>query len=252
MTSLLIALRAETLKLKRTLSLGLIFLAPAVILLLQIAMYFDHAEYYLNTEGLNPWKNFNQTMLVYWSFMMLPLFVTLETALVGHLEHAHHNWKLLYVQPIPRWAIYAAKWIVNVALIALSMFLLLGMMLLGGSIVHAVYPEYPFEMGFPWLWTLKLLGAAFAASLLIIGVHVWVSLRWASFVVACATGIGATVAAVFAFGSDYAVYYPWTIPGMVATGVNGLEQTTCLLIGLGGGVLAALLGMWDVTRQEVY
>ncbi len=252
MTSLTLALHAETRKLKRTLAFGLIFLAPAVILLLQLAMYFDHAEYYLNLDGLNPWMNFNQTMLVYWSFMMLPLFVTLESALVGNLEHSHHNWKLLYVQPIPRWAIYAAKWIVNVGLIVLSMLVLLALMLAGGAIVHATFPEYPFDLGFPWLWTLKLLGTVFAASLLIISIHVWVSLRWTSFVVACATGIGATVAAVFAFGSDYAIFYPWTIPGMLATGVTGAELTTGLWIGLAGGVLAALAGMWDVTRQEVF
>jgi ABC-2 type transport system permease protein len=252
MASLFIALRAETRKLKRTLAFGLIFLAPAVILLLQLAMYFDHAEYYLSQDGLNPWKTFNQTMLVYWSFIMLPLFVTLESALVGNLEHARHNWKLLYVQPIPRWTIYAAKWIVNVALIAFSMVILLGMMLFGGCIVHTLFPEYPFDAGFPWLWTLEMLGMVFAASLFIISVHVWVSLRWSNFVVACATGIAATVAAVFAFGSDYAAYYPWTIPGMVATGVTSTEQMICLLIGLAGGVLAALGGMWDITRQDVF
>jgi hypothetical protein len=223
-----------------------------VILLLQLAMYFDHAEYYLNSDGLNPWKNFNQTMLVYWSFMMLPLFVTLESALIGNLEHSHHNWKLLYVQPLPRWATYAAKWLVNVALIALSMVVLLGLMLLGGNIVHAVYPEYAFEMGFPWLETLQQVGMVFAVSLLIISIHVWVSLRWSSFVVACATGITATVAAVFAFGSDYALYYPWTIPGMVAMGLSGSELAACLGIGLIGGLLAAAAGMWDVTRLEVF
>jgi hypothetical protein len=252
MTTLWIALRAEFLKLKRTLAFWLIFLAPAVILMLQMAMYFDHAEYYLNQDGLNPWNNFNQTMLIYWSFMMMPLFVTLESALVANLEHSRHNWKLLYVQPVPRWAVYAAKWLINVGLVVLSMLVLLGMMIIGGNWVHMVYPEYLFEMGFPWLWTLKQLALVFVASLLIISIHVWVSMRWSSFVVACATGIAATVAAVFAFGSDYAIYYPWTIPGMLATGVTSTDRTICLLIGIAGGVIAAAIGMWNVTRQEVY
>jgi hypothetical protein len=251
MNDLFLALRAEFLKLKRTLAFAMIFLAPAVILLLQLAMYFDHAEYYLNQSGPNPWKNFNQTMLVYWAFMMLPLFITLESALMGNLEHARHNWKLLYVQPIPRWAFYAAKWMVNAALSALSMLVLLGFMRLGGTIIHAVYPEYAFAMPFPWLWTLGLLAAVYAASLLLLSVHVWVSLRWSSFVVACATGVAATVAAVFVFGSDYAIYYPWTIPGAIATGVTGADRAICLAIGLAGGLLAALLGLWNVTRREV-
>jgi lantibiotic transport system permease protein len=251
MNSLLIALRAEFLKLKRTLAFALVFLTPLLILLLQLAMYLDHAEYYLNQDGLNPWKNFNQTMLVYWSFMMLPLFITLESALIGNLEHTRHNWKLLYVQPIPRWAIYAAKWVVNVAMIALSMLVLLGLMRLGGAIVQAIDPEFGFTVAFPLGWTLRLLGLSFAAALLIISIHTWVSLRSSSFVVACATGIVATVAAVFAFGSDYAIYYPWTIPGMIATGAAGADLAICLLIGAGGGFLVALAGMWDVSRREV-
>ncbi len=252
MQALILALRAEVLKLKRTLAFWLIFLAPAAILLLQLAMYFDHAEYYLNQDGLNPWRNFNQTMLVYWAFIMLPLFITLESALVANLEHSRHNWKLLYVQPVPRWSMYAAKWLVNVALIALSMLMLLGLMFLGGNLVHLVFPEYLFEMGFPWLWTVQQLSMVFAASLLIISVHVWVSLRWSSFVVACGVGIAATVAAVFAFGSDYAIYYPWTIPGMLATGVYGAEITICMLLGALGGLVACGLGMWDMSRQEVF
>jgi lantibiotic transport system permease protein len=251
MNSLLIALRAETLKLKRTLAFAMVFLAPLLILLLQLAMYLDHAEYYLNQDGLNPWKNFNQTMLVYWSFMMLPLFITLESALVGNLEHARHNWKLLYVQPVSRWAIFAAKWWVNVGLIALSMLSLLGLMRLGGTIVQGFDPEFGFTVAFPWTWTLRLLGLCFAAALLIISIHTWVSLRSSSFVIACAAGIVATVAAVFAFGSDYAIYYPWTIPGMIATGASGAELATCLLIGVCGGFLVAFAGMWDVSRKEV-
>jgi hypothetical protein len=246
------ALRAEFLKLKRTLAFAMIFLAPLVILLLQLAMYFEHAEYYLNQGETNPWKNFNQTMLVYWAFIMLPLFITLETALVGNLEHSRHNWKLLYVQPVPRWAIYAAKWVVNVALTALGTLVLLGCMGVGGSIVHLVYPEYAFNLSFPWLWTFKLAAMVFAATLLIISVHVWISLRWASFVVACAAGVVATVVAVFAFGSDYAIYYPWTIPGMIATGVGGTDLTLCLTVGLVGGLCMALFGMWNVSRQEVF
>lgn len=251
MKSLMIALKAETQKLKRTLALGLVFLAPAVILLLQLALYFDHAEYYFK-ENVNPWTNFNQTMLVYWGFLMLPLFITLESALTGNLEHAQRNWKLLYVQPVPRWAIYTAKQIINICLIGLSMLVLVGLMLVGGQIVHAVYPQYDFTLPFPWASTLRLVALEFLSAWMIISLQVWVSLRWPSFVIACSVGITATVIAVFAFGSDYAGLYPWTIPGMIATeSLAGQDLITGLAIGLGGGLLAAFAGGWNVTHQEV-
>ncbi len=251
MIDLSIALKAEVLKLKRTLAFWLVFLAPAVILLLQLAMYFDHAEFYLKDES-NPWMNFNQTMLVYWSFMMLPLFVTLETALVSNLEHSQHNWKLLYVQPIQRWVIYMAKQLINLALIAISMLILIGLMFAGGLLLYSIFPQYNFNQPFPWLWTLKLSAMVFVSTWLIISVHMWISARWPSFIAACAAGISATVIAVFAFGSDYAGIYPWTIPGIVAMDtLAGPELATTLAIGIAGGLLAAVLGGWDITRQEV-
>lgn len=251
MTDLILAVKAETQKLKRTLAFWLVFLAPAVILLLQIALYFDHAEFYLK-ESVNPWTSFNQTMLMYWAFMMLPLFVTLETALIGNLEHAQHNWKLLYVQPIARWAIYTAKQLVSMGLIAASMLILIALMAAGGLFLYAIFPQYNFNQPFPWAQTLKISGLVYLSAWMIISVHTWISARWPSFVVACGAGITATVIAVFAFGSDYAVWYPWTIPGMIALEVSsGAELVTVLAIGAAGGLLACLLGAWDISRQEI-
>jgi ABC-2 type transport system permease protein len=184
--------------------------------------------------------------------MMLPLFVTLETALISNLEHVQHNWKLLYVQPVPRWAIYAAKQLTNLALIAASMAILIGLMFAGGLLLYSIFPQYNFTDPFPLGWTLKLSGLVFVSAWLIISIHMWISARWQSFVVACGAGITATVVAVFAFGSDYARWYPWTIPGIIAMEASsGPELTSMLTIGIAGGLLACLLGGWDVGRREI-
>ena len=60
------------------------------------------------------------------------------------------------------------------------------------------------------------------------------------------------VIAVVMVQSEWAQWYPWTLAGLVA---NGLETSqavlTPLLIGSLGGVVIALLGGWDVVRRDV-
>jgi DNA-binding response OmpR family regulator len=58
------------------------------------------------------------------------------------------------------------------------------------------------------------------------------------------------------------VILDWMLPGLdglevlrrlrQSSAVPVLMLTTCLWIGLAGGVMVALAGMWDVTRQEVF
>lgn len=252
MSMLWLALRAEMLKLKRTLALWMVLLAPFVIFLAQIAVYLKYGEYYLAHESANPWKIFNQTMLVYWAFLMLPLFIMLESALLNGLEHNNRNWKLLYVQPIPRWAFYAAKWIITQVLIGLSMLIVLVLMLIGGVIISWIYPEYPFSQPFPWAWTLELIAQTYLSAGLILSLHVWISARWSSFIVAAATGVAAEVIGIFAFSSDYVGYFPWTIPGVIATQtLSSLESTIALILGLLGGIVIAFVGGWAVIRRDV-
>jgi lantibiotic transport system permease protein len=56
--------------------------------------------------------------------LALPLFITLEVALLAGLEHGQDHWKDLFVLPIPRWTIYTAKLATAALLLALSLVLL--------------------------------------------------------------------------------------------------------------------------------
>ena len=44
-----------------------------------------------------------------WAIFMQPLFAALIVALVYHLDHASQGWLRLFVLPVPRWTIPAAK-----------------------------------------------------------------------------------------------------------------------------------------------
>jgi lantibiotic transport system permease protein len=244
------ALTAETLKLKRTLALGLAFLAPLAIGFLLVVMFVQMGP---SENQPDSWKPLIQNGHVLWSLLMLPLFVTLQMGLLANIEHGNKAWKLLYAQPLPRWTVYAAKQLISLVLIALSMFVLVGVLYISGRLVQLITPAFRFDQPFPWARVALATGAAFLASWLIVAFHLWFSIRIPSFVASMAVGIVGTVAAVLVIQSEkYAPYYPWTLAGMSAmNALQGKEFMNSLVIGVAGGVIIALSGCWDASRREV-
>ena len=251
------ALSAELLKIKRTLALGMTLIAPAIIAAIQFAMYIQNREYYVHQVDQNQWLTLNQNSIVFWALLMLPLFVTLETALLSGLEYGRKNWTLLYALPVPRWAYYAAKELLSLALIGLSTLVMLGLILLDGLVLQAIDPAYRLLPGLiPWGAMVKGYGLLYLGAFLIISIHLWVSSRWPNFVVALGVGIGATVTALLVFQSEWARFFPWTMPGLLAMSTTDkvpdlyMSVPAFLAMGVGGGLLVALLGGWNIARRD--
>jgi hypothetical protein len=246
------AISAEWLKMRRTLALWLAPLAPLVIVALQVAVVLQRESYFRTQELADTWLYYGTQTVWIWTMLMLPLFITLETALLGNLEHSNQQWKHLFALPIPRGAIYAAKQLSSMVLIGVSMASLFLLLVLSGWGLRLVAPGLGFEQPVPWLELLKHVGLAYLASWLIISIHTWIGLRWHSFVVASATGIVAMVVAVLVLQSDLGPWYPWTLSGMVLHSLEeGLPYATQLLLGSLGGLVVAVVGGWDVVRRDV-
>lgn len=255
MNALLRALDAETLKMKRTLALALVLIMPLAICLLDLAILLENSHFQTDAT-YDVWEFLLRNNVGFWGVLMLPLFITLETALVAALDHNAQSWKHVYALPLPRWSVYMAKQLVNVALIALSMGVVaLGTMLTGVFIqVSGLLPDGRILPVFPWGTLLHSLLLLFLASWLMIAIHTWVSLRWHSFTVASAVGIVATVVGFIIINSDdYSLIFPWSLPLRVAGAlVMGTpEAPLSLVLGLVGGIGFALFACWDVTRRDV-
>ena len=124
MRSVIRALRAEVIKTRRTLAFWLAIIAPLVVISLEVAMFYKNRAIYQNSPpGDEIWFQFGLQTMVLWGLLMMPLFVTLETALVASWEHRNRQWKHLFALPIPRGALYAAKQLCGMALIGLSVLL---------------------------------------------------------------------------------------------------------------------------------
>lgn len=244
---------AETLKTKRTLAFWLTLIAPAVIAGLQFMALLQRSD---PIPGSEPAWNFliRQTLFL-WVLLMQPLFVTLETALVAQLDHSGDNWKHLFALSIPRWAIYAAKQVINLLLIGLSLVVLIDYTLIAGRLMQLIHPSLGFDQPIPWNETIRLTLLAFFSSWLVIAIHNFVALYWRSFVVASAFGIAMTIAGVVIINSDYAWLYPWTLsPTLVNLASRGgalIEQANMLGYSMLGGLLVALVGSLLFIRRDV-
>ncbi len=245
------AVSAEGLKLKRTLAFWLAFIAPFTIALLQFILFYQRG---ISTAlgDANPWMILGQQTLIFWAILMQPLFITLETALIAGLDHTGDHWKHLFALALPRWAVYAAKQVMGMAIIGLSMIALDGFGLLVGVMLRLLKPEYGFDQPIPVLRLLWFTLLTYLGSWLILSIHTWIGNRWRSFVVAMSVGVVMTVVAVMVINSEWNGLYPWTMPAMIAN--NFIEENPAfdlVLIGSIGGILMAIAGGLEFIRRDV-
>jgi lantibiotic transport system permease protein len=103
LTALRRALSAETLKLKRTIAFKMAVLAPLAVVLLTAFMASQAPVSTLHLRpSANLWLALARTNLQFWGLLMLPLYITLETALIAGVDHAENQWKALFARPVPR------------------------------------------------------------------------------------------------------------------------------------------------------
>jgi hypothetical protein len=254
--TLLRALHSEVLKLKRTMALKMTVLSPAIVvlLILFIASQSPFTTLHRNGNG-KEWTELARQNLWIWALLMLPLYITLESALVAGLDHSENQWKSLLARPVPRWTLYVAKLIVVMAMTAIATLALLLGILLEGAILPRLQSEAAFGFPVPWT-TIFRDGAEISGSVfLALTIQHWVSLRWRSFSVAMGTGIVATVLSFFAAGvarkiDSWPQYFPWALPMVMQEGrVHHLEQA--LLISFAVGLVIVVAGCWDFCRREV-
>lgn len=245
------ALTAERVKLSNTLAFRMCFIAPALVVALCVLQLLFSRGSALTPDPAQAWKVYAQGVLVLWAFLMLPLYVTLQAALLAGLEHNERQWKHLLALPLPRGAHYLAKWIVLAGMVLLATAVLAALIPLGGYVLMHTRNPLGLSGMPPWEYLISRSACIYAASLLIVGLHAWISIRWSSFTVAVAAGMSATVAGFLIAQSDrFGHWYPWSMPLQVLAG-EGKHISFVVTAGLCGGLLALLAGLWDFSRRDL-
>ena len=238
-------LRAELLKLKRTLAFRMIFVAPLIVATLQFFVIWRSPQ--INAR-FKLWETLPRNSLSVWAVFLMPLMITLETALLSGIEHNDHQWKHILALPVPRHLVYFTKFIAAQALIASSTLILCVLTVLVGLVAPYLRPELVHSGPVPWAWIARHATMVWLAAWLIIAIHTWVAVRWSAFTVAVSVGMSGTFFAIFASGAKVAKYYPWLLPVNVFTDDR---INVALWLGALGGVAAAVAGCLEFVRRDV-
>jgi hypothetical protein len=248
MNSWIRAIQAELLRLKRTLAIAVAIAAPALVSALYVL-------YLLNRKvpaqpPPEAWVGLMRLDTGLWSFLMLPLLIALQAALLNQQDHGEGLARVFFTLPVPRARIFLARLVVTLGLLALSSLVLWFGCLGGGAFLRLVKPGLGFDAPVPLLATLRLAFAPLAAGLFLVGLHHWLSNRFAGIALALGIGIGGTVANVLVVSSErWGRLFPWSLPTRIANAANP-DYGFLLPYSAACLVVLALLGSWEATRRE--
>ena len=245
MMSLLRALHAELLKLKRTLAFRVIFALPFLVALLEFFIVWRTKKF---PTAFNLWQTVPSNSFQIWAIFMMPLLIALETALLNGIEHSDKQWKHIFALPVPRHSIYFAKVVVAQALILISTVVLSILIVVVGISATYMRSELANAGPIPFLWIAKYTLLVWIASWFIIAIHTWISMRWSGFPIALGAGIGGTFFALFAASASIGKYYPWLLPMNLF--LDGRFRSA-IILGAAGGVVAAIVGCFEFVRRDV-
>jgi hypothetical protein len=254
--TILRALYAEVLKMKRTIAPKIVVLFPVVVMLLGFFAVFETPFSTANINGIGEeWKTFTIGILRPWGLLMMPLFIALESAVVAGIDHSGNQWKSLLARPMPAWAPYIAKLILVVSMTATSALLVFCGILMDGAILPRVQSEVVFGFPIPWAAMCRQSAEIFGLAFLTLTIQHWVSLRWQSFSVAIGVGIVGTVLGVaVANAADqlggWALFFPWALP-MLVLDRQPHDIEAGLLISSALGLVVTLVGCFEFCRREV-
>jgi lantibiotic transport system permease protein len=246
-------LATEWLKLRRTIGLKMVVLAPATVVLL-VLFLVSQAPFSM-LRGSDDWMGLWRLIALFWALLMMPVYLALESALVAGVDHSENQWKSLLARPVARWNFYVAKLTMLVGMLVSASAILFGGSLLDAILLPHLNPRIAFAGAMPWQAMARECAQLAGLGLLALAIQHWVSLRWRSFGVAIAFGLVAMVVGYFAVVATNASgglpeYFPWALPMLVlqrnASNVN--------LVLLGGCVVALLvvaLGCRDFGRREI-
>lgn len=245
------AVSAEVVKLRGTLARRLCWIAPLVVVGLVTAMLLVRKLGDRPTpSAAAAWLGFAQECVGIWAFLMLPLFITLQSALLAQLEHGERQWKHLLALPVPKGVHYAAKAVVLSAMIFAAFVFMALFTLLGGHLLAFAKPALGIAGPGPYAFLFEKGLLLFLISTAMIAIHIWVAIRWTSFTVAVATGMSATVIGFLVGQSEYRAYYPWSMTLQVL-GEKAVDPLPALATALAVAAVVFVLGLWDFRRREL-
>jgi ABC-2 type transport system permease protein len=243
-------LKAELLKMREPMTLLAFLGGPA---LLGVLTVFGAATRDVDYAWASVWRN---VLTFMWPTLLFPFAAIGIAAFAAQIEHRAKAWDHLLTLPVPKWAHFWAKALV-VALAGLATYpLTIALVSLGGALGGLLSPHGQFGGPFGLETFARPMALAAGASLFLIAAQLWVSLRFAQFIVPVMVGIGGIMVMLMsnAFDrGDLTTFFPWGLPSGVmeaALADASPDLVPLFAVGFVGGLLALVAMCVVLARRE--
>lgn len=245
-------LSTEATKLKKTATLWLSLIVPAMLLLLLfiglVDDYFRHPIRRMPASAEAEWISVLARPWMLWAHL-LPILIAVEAAGLASPEHAGKHWKQLYALPIPRWSVYVAKALMCALLTAgSSLFFSAGLVALGLARSELFHLQIASDV--PLGVVLEVTARAYLASWCVIAIQTWLSVRFSGFAISIGTAVAALLFSGLAAQFGVAGLYPWTMP-LDSLPWGWSEAPAPAMVSPLLCVAVAVAAGWHLSRREV-
>jgi hypothetical protein len=248
--------RTELIKIKRSAALWVVILGagfiPFVIMLSYVLQPRQNMKR-LARYNPNPWIHHMENIWQSFSVFLLPLFIILICSLITQIEYKNNTWKQVYASPQSFGTIYFSK-LGTVILMILLLFLLFNLFTIGAAIVaNLFYPAYGFfDYSFSGVKLLQLNLLTIIATLGIIGIQYFLSMRFKNFIIPVGIGMACLIVTMMAMGWKHIFKIPYAFPFLTLKYAHlkngGLQNHEWNAIGY--FIVFTLIGWWDIVNRK--
>jgi len=235
-------LRAEALKLRRSLVLLVAATPPLMVFALGFLVT-------ISDNGPDNWQIQIMSGSAIWGFFLLPMSAIGLTALQAQLEHAPNTWSHTLALPRPKWQVFLAKaiWAQLILAIVSVLVMLAG---ISSTMLGLPFSEHgAMTDDINWSQAVSLYSRMYVAALFVTALQWLIATRFRSFAVAVSVGIGGTFVAVAATSSKWGLYFPWLMPVNILAS-EPESANLAMTYGLTGGVVIYLIGIIWLARRD--
>jgi hypothetical protein len=251
--NLLISLRSELLKAKRTAAFYLAFgtgIFGVLICMLDFITDGIPADSRAIVFDVMMTDKFQVS-----AFLIFPLFIILACTLLAQIEYKNNAWKQVFSSPQPKWMVFITKFLTVQLLILVFLFTDLLLMFLGAVLLHFMEPDLgvlgqPLEKD----EIFKIRAITYVALLPMSAMQFWLGLRFKNFVTPIGVGIALWITGsmlVLEIKADFAEYFPYSYPAMSNFSKNHVGIDSYFWFALGYSGLFMIAGFLDFRRNRI-
>lgn len=253
--NLLISLRSEVLKTKRTAVFYFTLIGAAVVPLMFLLNVMTHGLPDENESSKDPLNSIFKLSTEITGLGILPLFIILVCTLLPQIEHRNNTWKQVLVSPKSKATIFAAKFI-NVHLLVL-LFLVANHLFMWLIVVVTHYKIPELDVLYQPLNGYTVFAKLFNiyVALLAVGaIQFWLGLRFKNFVIPVAIGLALWLTGTLLAldrQTAFSAYFPYSFQIFPILPRYKPEVNQVAWTSVGYAVAFLFLGYTDFKRKRI-